>query len=81
MDDKYASLIQQNIKTGNFKVAIVGDSIHPDVLGMIESIQSAPHLSFSIFLIELSTHVLDDTQLILCTECYTKQACCIISYQ
>ena len=51
----FAALVQENIKTGNYKVIVAGDSIHPNVLGMIESIHSAPHLSFTIFLVDLHT--------------------------
>jgi hypothetical protein len=45
-------------------LAILGDKIHPNVLGMVESIQSAPHMSFTIFLIELDPFI-DDTNSIL----------------
>jgi hypothetical protein len=54
-DVNFAALVQENIKTGNYKVIVAGDSIHPNVLGMIESIHSAPHLSFTIFLVDLHT--------------------------
>lgn len=54
-DLNFATLLQENIRTGNFKVVIVGDRIHPNVLGMIESIHSAPHLSFTIYLADLHT--------------------------
>ncbi len=54
-DVNFAALVQENIKTGNYKVIVVGDYIHPNVLGMIESIHSAPHLSFTIHLVDLHT--------------------------
>jgi len=64
-DLNFGSLLQENIRTGNFKVVIVGDYIHPNVLGMIESIQSAPHLSFTIYLVDLHTCCLGDNEIII----------------
>lgn len=52
--DKLRTHISNNISYGNFKVIIVGDFISPNVLGMVDAIQSAPHLSFSIYLVELN---------------------------
>lgn len=49
--------LQKNIQAGNFQVVILGDRIHPNVLGMVESIQSAPHMSFSISLVELDPFI------------------------
>jgi len=54
-DVNFAARLNENIRTGNYKVLVVGDYIHPNVLGMIESIHSAPHLSFTIHLIDLHT--------------------------
>jgi len=42
------------LKRGYFTVIIMGDFINPNILGMIESIQAAPHLAFSIFLAEVN---------------------------
>jgi hypothetical protein len=46
--------ISQNLRTGYFKVVILGDFINPNILGMVESIQAAPHLAFSIFMVEIN---------------------------
>jgi len=64
-DDFWLSSLGKNLRTGNFQVLVVGDIIHPNLLGMVESIQSAPHLSFTISLIELNAYSLDDKQVIL----------------
>ena len=64
-DLNFAALIKDNIRTGNFKVLVVGDYIHPNVLGMIESIHSAPHLSFTIYLIDLHTCRLGPDEIII----------------
>ena len=61
----FCSLLNENIRTGNYKVIIVGDQIHPNVLGMIESIQSAPHLSFSLYLIELATYDYSENEVLI----------------
>ena len=60
-----ASIIEENIRTGNFQVLIVGDYIHPNVLGMIESIQSAPHLAFTIHLVDLNTYQYSPEEILL----------------
>ncbi len=60
-----SSIINSNLKTGNFKVIIVGDVIHPNVVEMVESIHSAPHLSFTIYMVELNTSVYDQQYLVL----------------
>jgi len=52
-DINFSAHLEKNIKTGNYKVLIVGDYIHPNVLGMVEAIHSAPHLSFTIHLVDL----------------------------
>ncbi|MFZ4439217.1 MAG: hypothetical protein ACOYOS_12365 [Syntrophales bacterium] len=64
-DLNFATLLKDNIRTGNFKVIVVGDYIHPNVLGMIESIHSAPHLSFTIYLIDLHTCRLGPDEIII----------------
>lgn len=46
--------ISDFLKRGYFKVVIMGDFIHPNILGMVESIQAAPHLAFTIFLVEIN---------------------------
>lgn len=50
------AILNKNISNGNYQVLIVGDEIHPNILGMVESIQSAPHLSFTLSAISLNPH-------------------------
>jgi len=57
--------LQKNIRNGYYKVLIIGDKIRSNILGMVESIHSAPHLSFTLFLVELSPMRLDDHNIIL----------------
>ena len=64
-DDFFVSALSKNIKSGNFKVVIAGDRIHPNVLNMVESIQSAPHLAFTIYTIEIKPYILDEQNIIL----------------
>lgn len=64
-ESRFIPTLDKNIKNGNFKVIIAGDKIHSNVLGMVESIQSAPHLAFTIYLVELSPYTLDEDQIIL----------------
>lgn len=63
----YEAILQQNIANGNYQVLIVGDNIHPNILGMMESIQSAPHLSFTLNAISLNPHKLNEDEIILNT--------------
>ncbi|MFC1667650.1 endonuclease NucS domain-containing protein [Candidatus Omnitrophota bacterium] len=64
-DDRFMALLAKNIEKGNFQVLIVGDVISPNILGMVESIQSAPHLAFTIYLVELNATVYDETYTII----------------
>ena len=64
-NDKLLSLISRNLKTGNFKVLILGDLIHSNLFGIVDSIQSAPHLAFTIYLVELNPITLDQDRVIL----------------
>lgn len=64
-DERFMALLAKNIKVGDFRVLILGDEIHPNVLGMIESIQSAPHLSFTIYLVELNAAMYDEENIII----------------
>jgi hypothetical protein len=57
--------LKKNIRNGYFKVLIIGDKIHSNVLGMVESIDSAPHLAFTIYLVELLPTRYDDNHIIL----------------
>jgi hypothetical protein len=54
-DEKFIQLLKRNVNTGNISGIIIGDDIHPNLLELIDSIQSAPHLSFHINLIKLET--------------------------
>jgi hypothetical protein len=65
-DSFWRGSLEKNIKTGNFQVVILGDRIHPNVLGMIESIQAAPHMAFSIYLVELDPYSLDGQSMVIC---------------
>jgi len=71
-DETFQILLKKNFQTGSFKVLIVGDYIHPNVLGVIESIQSAPHLGFTIFLVELNATKVDDGTLVLMPKIVTN---------
>ncbi len=52
--------ITETLNNGYFKAVILGDFVNPNILGMVESIQAAPHLSFSIHLIETNAKKLGD---------------------
>jgi hypothetical protein len=54
-DDKFLYLLNKNFKSGNISGIIIGDDIHPNLLGLVESIQSAPHLAFHINLLKIET--------------------------
>jgi hypothetical protein len=64
-DSNFSALLDQNIKTGNYTVVVVGDRVHPNVLAMVESIQSAPHLAFQIYLVELDTYDLSEDEILI----------------
>jgi len=55
----FESILNKNLLNGNYQVLIVGDEIHPNILGMVESIQSAPHLAFTLSAISLNPFLLD----------------------
>jgi len=59
------AILNKNITTGNYQVLIVGDEIHPNILGMAESIQSAPHLSFTLSAISLNPYSIVNEEYIL----------------
>jgi hypothetical protein len=63
-DDKFLYLLNKNFITGNINGIIIGDDIHPNLLGLVESIQSAPHLAFHINLLKIETFKRDE-QLLL----------------
>jgi hypothetical protein len=64
-NDFWLAALGKNIGKGNFQLLIIGDKIHPNVLGMVESIQSAPHMAFTIFLIELDPFAIDNDNVLL----------------
>jgi hypothetical protein len=55
-DDKFIHLLNRNFSTGNICGIIAGDDVHPNLLGLIDSIQSAPHLAFHISLVKIETY-------------------------
>ena len=63
-DDKFIHLLNRNITTGNICGVIIGDDIHPNLLGLIDSIHSAPHLAFHISLVKIETYENDNKLLI-----------------
>ncbi len=63
-DDKFIHLLTKNFLTGNICGVIVGDDIHPNLLGLVESIQSAPHLAFHISLVIIEAYK-DDNKLLI----------------
>lgn len=71
-DDFFYAAVRKNLTTGNFKVVITGDKIHPNILEMVDSIQSAPHLSFSIYLIELQPKFYTDDIIYLNPRCIAQ---------
>jgi hypothetical protein len=64
-NDLWLAALGKNLAHGNFQLLILGDKIHPNVLGMVESIQSAPHMAFTIFLIELDPFADDGNGILL----------------
>lgn len=57
--------IQYNLANGKFLLLIVGDRIYSEVAFLTEAIQSAPHLEFSIALVELRFFTLDQKYLVV----------------
>ncbi len=58
--EKFRHQITEALQNGYFKAVILGDFINPNVLGMVESIQAAPHLAFSIYLVEANAKALGE---------------------
>ena len=56
--ERFRFQIQETLRNGYFKVLIIGDFINPNILGMVESIQAAPHLGFTIYLVEINAKAL-----------------------
>jgi len=68
----YEAIIHQNIVNGNYQVLIVGDRIHSNILGMLDSIQSAPHLSFTVSAISLNPFRLNKNEIVLSSRIESK---------
>jgi hypothetical protein len=64
LSEKFISVLSKNISHGNIYGIIVGDDIHPNLLGLIDSIQSAPHLSFHLNLIKIESYLFDNNIII-----------------
>jgi len=64
-DERFMALLAQNIEKANFSVVILGDVINPNILGMVESIQSAPHLAFTIYLVELNASIYGEQEVMI----------------
>ena len=64
-DEKFIYLLKKNIQTGNINGIIIGDDIHPNLLELVDSIQSAPHLAFHINLAKLETYKKNDQLIML----------------
>jgi hypothetical protein len=62
--EKFRNQITEALQNGYFKAIILGDFINPNILGMVESIQAAPHLAFSIHLVETNAKKLGEEVLI-----------------
>jgi len=52
--------IRRSLRTADFLLLIVGDRIRPEVVMLSDAVQSAPHLEFSIALVELRFYKLED---------------------
>lgn len=71
-DDNWTATLDRNVNTGNFAIIIVGDKIHPNVLGMVESIQAAPHMAFTVYLMELDPYVDGDESIVISPKVVAK---------
>ena len=57
---EFHAKMEENLTDGNFALLIVGDKIHPSVTKLAETIQSAPHLQFSLGFVELQCYKLKE---------------------
>jgi len=71
-NEVWRATLDKNISSGNFQVVILGDEIHPNVIGMVESIQSAPHMAFTIYLVELDPVAFDKNTVIVTPRVVSK---------
>ena len=65
VNKSFESILDKNIKNGNYQILIVGDEIHPNILGMVESIQSAPHLSFTVNTMSLNLFEVEKEKIVI----------------
>jgi hypothetical protein len=56
---EFQAKVQDNLTNGSFALLIVGDKIHPSATQLADTIQSAPHLQFTLGFVELSCYKLD----------------------
>jgi hypothetical protein len=56
---EFQAKVQDNLTNGNFALLIVGDQIHPSVTQLADTIQSAPHLQFTLGFVELNCFKLE----------------------
>ncbi len=56
---EFQSKVEDSLKNGQFALVIVGDKVFPQATQLAETIQSAPHLQFSLGFIELSCYKLE----------------------
>ena len=71
IDGRFSAVLSNNLKKGNISVLIAGDEISQNLLGMVASIQSAPHLSFTIYLLSIKTFT-DGTSIFILPEIISK---------
>jgi hypothetical protein len=71
-NDYFCSVLNTNLRTGNINVVIAGDMIHSNILEMVDAIHSAPHLSFTIYMVEILTYESKNNELVLIPRVVTK---------
>jgi len=54
-DDRFMHLVRRNFETGAINALVIGDAIHPNILGLVDTIQAAPHLKFHLSLVKVET--------------------------
>lgn len=56
---EFEAKVQESLTSGRFALLIVGDRIFPEATQLAETIQSAPHLQFSLGFVELRCYKLE----------------------
>lgn len=64
-DSRFLSYLETNLRTGNINILVAGDDINPNLIGMVSSIQAAPHLAFTLYLVKLFTFKNNQSKFIL----------------